>query len=251
MNFTFGIVTSGNEEAHINLKKVIASIHEECGSGEYEILIVGNVKLENIDETLSPFVKIIEFNEEEFPLWITRKKNLIAQNSKYENIVIMHDYYQLMPGWKKGWDNFNVEFDLGMNVINDLRGKRFRDWLLLPASSQFYTKREDIEQNRNVSYSFVEMPDYLHAHSYISGGYFVVKKEFMLKHPLDESLSWGQSEDIRWSNEIRWVTKPKFNVNSEVRTLKPGHCWYQGECTEEFLNILKLKWDSEKQPKFL
>jgi hypothetical protein len=78
MKFTFGIVTSGLDD---RVQLVINSI-EQLNIPEYEVLIIGNSSVSR-DRT-----RIIPFNENERPAWITRKKNLITQHAKYENVVI-------------------------------------------------------------------------------------------------------------------------------------------------------------------
>ena len=42
----------------------------------------------------------------------------------------------------------------------------------------------------------------------------------MEQFPLDESLSWGESEDIKWSKQVREVYDFKINTNSYVKLLK-------------------------------
>ena len=42
----------------------------------------------------------------------------------------------------------------------------------------------------------------------------------MTKFPLDESLSWGESEDVVWSKSIRDKTKFKLNTYSKVKFSK-------------------------------
>ena len=37
---------------------------------------------------------------------------------------------------------------------------------------------------------------------YISGAYWVAKRSFMIKNPLDEELAWGESEDVGGSKEL-------------------------------------------------
>ena len=81
--FTFGIITAGNSDDSLNA--VIDSI-EQQNISEYQILIVGN---SNVSRT-NTF--IIPFNESIKHAWITRKKNLITINSRYQNVVYSHDY---------------------------------------------------------------------------------------------------------------------------------------------------------------
>ena len=68
---------------------------------------------------------------------------------------------------------------------------------------------------------------FLTEYMYISGTYWVAKKEFMTQYPLDEDLAWGQSEDIEWSKIVRDKTIFKFNSHSKVRFLKQKNIKWQ------------------------
>ena len=82
MDFTFGIITNGNNDFF--LSKVIDSIIKEK-IPNYEIIVVGNTKLlENI--------QVVNFDEKYKINWVTKKKNIITNLAKYENIVYLHDY---------------------------------------------------------------------------------------------------------------------------------------------------------------
>ena len=61
--------------------------------------------------------------------WITKKKNLITDQAKYENVVYIHDYHAVMPGWFANFVVFGDEWDVCMNRVEDIWGNRFRDWL--------------------------------------------------------------------------------------------------------------------------
>ena len=55
---------------------------------------------------------------------------------------------------------------------------------------------------------------------YFSGAYWVSKKHVMEEFPLDERLSWGESEDVTWSMQVRQKYKFSVNPNSVVQLLK-------------------------------
>ena len=55
---------------------------------------------------------------------------------------------------------------------------------------------------------------------YISGGYFLVRKDFFMKNPLDEDLIAGQAEDVEWSLRIREHAKIICNSSSYVIHIK-------------------------------
>ena len=121
MNFTFGIITNNNIT---NLYKIIDSI-ELQNIPNYEIIIVGvNINLNKKNCTC------IQFDESIYPGWIARKKNIITQNAKYENIVYMHDYIILDKNWYNGFLKYGNNFDVVINPIQKINGSRFRDWIL-------------------------------------------------------------------------------------------------------------------------
>ena len=145
--------------------------------------------------------------------WITRKKNLITKNAKYDNIVYMHDYYQLESEWYKGFKLIENDWDVCMTKIINLDNTRFRDWCVWDDPTLCYPKGKHRIILANYTYNQIK-------YMYISGGYWVAKKKFMLANPLDESLRWGESEDVEWSLRIRDKFKYVMNINSTVKTLK-------------------------------
>jgi len=219
MKFTFGIITTGL--ADNNLETILKSIEDEVPIDCYEIIIVGNSKITGNN------ISIIPFEENIVQSWITRKKNLITQNSKFENIVFMHDYVKLNSGWYNGFLQFGNNWDVCMNQVFNLDGSRFIDWMGLP---------DDPE------YGNVLLPyDYPGSEGmYISGTYFVAKRIIMQQYPLNENLKWGEGEDIEWSKRIlggfipiwlknrnmviaKKVAKYKMNTFSSVQFLKQKH----------------------------
>jgi len=83
MNFTFGIITGGGQEANINL--CIDSI-EKLNISNYEVIIIGACGINRKNTTQ------VAFNENIKSMWITKKKNIITELAKYENVVYLHDY---------------------------------------------------------------------------------------------------------------------------------------------------------------
>jgi hypothetical protein len=84
MDFSFGIITDGNSD--LNLLIIINSIYQQ-NIENFEIIIIGNSKIKKNDK-----INIINFDESLRSSWITKKKNIISENAKYENIVFLHDY---------------------------------------------------------------------------------------------------------------------------------------------------------------
>lgn len=208
MNFTIGIVTAGNNQ--YGLQEVLASIEAlDIPDDNYEVIVVGGDQ-----DYESQWLKMIAFDETHKKAWITRKKNIITTKAKFENIVYMHDYIKFNPGWYDGFKEFGNDFDLCMTPIQNADGSRFRDWTLWP---------DDLTHilgtwNRHYLLPYEE--DKLSQFMYFSGAYWVAKKHVMRKFPLDETLSWGESEDVKWSKEVRQHFTFKLNPHSSVKLMK-------------------------------
>lgn len=200
MKFTFGIITGGGADDRIS--QVIQSIKEE-NIPDFEIIVVGgcNIKDDNL--------KVIPFDESIKQRWITKKKNLITYNSTYENIVFMHDYIKLLPGWYQGFLNFGNSFDLCMTRMENMDGSRYRDWTLWA--------EDNPNADRNLLLPYTETS--LSKLMYFSGAYWIAKKQVMLNFPLDENLCWGNGEDVEWSKIVREHYSFSMNVHSTVQLL--------------------------------
>jgi len=245
MNFTFGIITINNIE---NINKVIDSI-EIQNIPNYEIIIVGCDKTFNL-RTLNKLKRknclYIPFDETIYPGWITKKKNIITQNAKYENIVYMHDYILLDDNWYNGYLKYGNNFDIIVNIIQNSNGERFRDWVLnmfflrgqylinenrtiprINAPDQWIQKGENVIEkykiNPNIQAHFLSYDDdgkEWQKYIYISGAYWVAKKYVMDEFPLNENLMWGQSEDIDWCQRVRNKYMFKCNKYSTCKLIK-------------------------------
>ena len=226
MDFTFGIITGGNNDMMID--DIISSIELENISN-YEVIIVGN-SLVNRKNT-----KVINFDENIKSLWITSKKNLITRESKYENIVFLHDYIKLEKGWYQGQLISGNDFKIRMDKIININGERFRDWCIWPHNHN--NMDSFIGRECLIPYDITHLSKYM----YISGAYWVAKKEVMMEFPLDERLGWGEGEDVIWSRQVRNKYEFSINPNSIVRIIKPNKARVFDETSEDKIKILKNK----------
>lgn len=199
MGITFGIITNGCR----NLRDVIYSIILNKIEN-FQIIVVGG------DESYKEYdILHIKFDETIKPMWITRKKNLITENAKYDDIVYMHDYVILDSSWYK---NYNSNYDVCCHKILNSDGSRFRDWCLNELYTQTFRNVGMILPNRNM------IIPYNHNFSkfmYISGSYFLAKRYVMKEFPLDENLIWGQGEDVFWSMNV--LSKYDFTLNDKCQ----------------------------------
>ena len=200
IDFTFGIITIYEDKQRLN--DIINNIRN-LRVPNFEILIVGGGDSSGVD---GPDVIKIDFDESIKPKWITRKKNILVQNAKYENIVLMHDYHLFDASWYEEFKKFGTDWDIcscPQYLVNGVRN--VVDWALWdkpgcgPAWSLDY---DDWTQTQ---------------YMYISGGFFLVKKNVMIEEPLDERRVWNDAEDVEWSLRVRNKYVMKCNGKSIVR----------------------------------
>jgi len=236
MDFTFGIITDGRHDNYLSY--IIQSIHNN-NIPNYEIIIVGNTRIQESNK-----IKIIKFNESQKNKWITRKKNIIAINAKYENIVMLHDYVQLSENWYHGFLKFGDNFDWCISKIINSNGERFRDYTLFPYEVDYlninYSPGKDINVYFNCNcllpYDFVNSIR-TNKYLYISGSYYVIKKIIATKYFLDENLLHCQGEDVEYSKRLHSNgIIIKCNKYSDVRLLKQKQsASWETEISDEYL----------------
>jgi hypothetical protein len=201
IQWTFGIITGYQDTER--LKNIIENI-VSLDIPEFEILIVGGDRNDFFVDL--PQVKFIDFDESQKPLWITKKKNIIANLAIYENMVIMHDYHVFEKNWYVNFKSFGTDWDIcscPQYLING--GRNPMDWSLWDKPGHGRAWSLDYDDWSQTQYM------------YISGGFFIVKKHVMLEEPLDESLGWNEGEDVEWSLRIRDKYVMKCNKSSIVR----------------------------------
>jgi len=199
MNFTFGIVT--HQKNPLNSLNLIINSIKDLNIPNCEIIIIGGDKKYKFEN-----ISIYSFEENPNGGWITKKKNLITKYAKYNNIVYLHDYLIFDKDWYTNFLNFGDDFNICMNQILNIDGTRFRDWSLWAESAA----------EVGIPYPKYLLPyslKYLSKLMYISGAYWVAKKQVMEEFPLNENLFWGQGEDVEWSKNI--ITKYNFSINPD------------------------------------
>jgi len=205
---TFGICTGYTNAEH--LIKCVTSIRNQAKDfDDYQIIIIGPEVPETIFEELDhPDIEFITFEEDERPMWITRKKNILARKADFDRLCIMHDYMWLTPDWAKklwefeGWNKWSV---LAFPQQRSDGGRFWYDW------SGFRGPRE--LDNRQ----FYDYRDWDHNDEvYISGNIFCVHRMLLNDHPFNESLGHMQEEDLEWSRRISPYVHFKCAYNSLV-----------------------------------
>ena len=185
MNFTFGIIT--HDECQNNINAIITSIRN-LNIPNYEIIVVGGNNIDNVVH--------IPFDESIKHSWITKKKNIICEIAKYDNIVLIHDYVKFCDDWYTGFLKFGDDFDICNSKILNNNGIRFRDYTIYPYDiNNPFKSRALLPYNYPPSYKLSKI-------LYISGTYYIIKKQIALKYPLDERLCWGDGEDVLLTKQL-------------------------------------------------
>lgn len=238
--WTFGILTNGKRDDVVD--KTIKSIID-LKISHYEILICG-------EYSNKPRYKIrnLGFNTE-IP-WITKKKNFICEEAKYENIVVMHDRYIFDKNWYEGMKKYGNYFEILSCVIKDGNGKRTDDWVTfgsnlndkVPYGNQGWLEYRDWDKN-----------------GYIDGGFYILKKDVWRKVKWDNSLMWNQGEDIALARDFYNAGfVARFNPFSSCVTISTKYKWPIFEFDlrilgrkrgERLINRIKLEIKSSKRLK--
>ncbi len=197
MKMTFGIVT--DYKAPQRLQEIYQSIRA-LKIPTYEILVIGSTTLPDEED-----VRHVPFDEQQKPMWVTRKKNQLDRDAQYEHLVIMHDYYVFAPDWYQNFVTFGSEWDVCSNAQQLMNGKRhFTDWVVW--DSPFLPR-----------YTSLSYDDWSHTeYMYQSGGFMVIKKGVLKRFPLNEERGWGTGEDVEWSLSMRPFLTWKCNGKSLV-----------------------------------
>ena len=247
-NWTFWIIT--NWERIEWIEKVIQSILKQ-EIPNFEIIICWKLIDKSIIEKYN--LKYVEFTEKDEIWWITRKKNLVVQNAKYENLMIMHDKIILDDNWynwmQKYWNNFESLSCITKNI----EGKRYSDWKVVLWKDLYFIKNKIYSKIRKNVDKWVYKESlwfdqyYLNyndwdVHSSIVGHFNILKKRIASKVQWDENLYWNCAEDVALSSDIHANGfLNKFNPYSEVTSLN----FRQAEhpiISFDVEKLWKLKW---------
>lgn len=198
--WTFGIVTNGKRLDWMD--EIIKSIRDQK-IPSYEIVICGTYP-----KKVEKDIKYIPFNQRDDLGWITKKKNIIAQEAKYENLCIVHDRLVFEKNWFKGMKKWGNTFD-HLACGQKFQGVRINDW--------------EIHENLpGLEFSFVSLLDYRDWDilGCQGGQLHILKKSLAVDVKWNETYYWGRAEDLKISNDLRDKGSIlRFNPNSGFKVL--------------------------------
>ncbi len=240
LRFSFIISACSGNEARIH--KIIDSVEAQGIEPEnYEVIVIGG----NINSTIGERARtrVLNIYENVRQNWITCKKNCGVKIARFDNLVLLHDYIALDPGWYSGfcsWNSIDPSWRFAVTPLFTADNQRWGDFTIYPPYLMY--RYPSFAQRCLLPYDFVVTPR-LSQYMYVSGAYCIVKRDLALIVPLNENLSWGEGEDLEWCarlNEFGIVIR--CNPLSSARFIKPlkepAPDWH-AEVDSEQLSILK------------
>ena len=200
--WTFGIITNGQRKDWLD--QIINSIRIQK-IPNYEIVICGTYYGNKEKDII-----YIPFNQRDDLGWITRKKNLIVKNAKYENLCIIHDRAIFSKNWFKEMKRYGNCFEIMCNR-QYFKGMRAYDWTSLGGPNGTLYK--------------MLMLDYRDWDwwSVIGGLQTISKKSILQNIPFDETRYWNEMEDSELTFNLRDAGHIARINQSEISTLGFRH----------------------------
>ena len=185
------------------LEEILAAIRAQK-IPHYEVIVCGTYR----DRQEKNFT-YIPFKDRDDKGWITKKKNMIAREAKYENLCIIHDRIVLDKNWFSGMKKYGNCFEfLGNKQIVKGTNQRAGDWLTYGSK-----KLDSPYQISQLAYQ--DWDEYI----YVSGQLYVLKKSIWNMCQLDETRYWGE-EDVELSFRARDLGYLiRFNEHSSCTAL--------------------------------
>jgi len=220
-SWTFGIITKG--QRNDLLEQVLKSIRA-LNVPNYEIIICGTYF-----DRGEPAFRYIPFSEKDDKGWITKKKNIITENARFENVVIGHDRLLYTPGWHQEMKKYGNCFEaLSCHMVIKDTNLRTFDWYMHsydlkapPQSWPFLTASP-----RGIHQSCMGLhDDDWDLRAVMTGSVGIFKRSLLKLVPWNEDYFWNEDEDAELSRRLHKAGAViRFNPYAKLETLRWRHC---------------------------
>lgn len=220
-SFSFGIVSDGRKNA-----QVIECIRriQKFKIPNYEILICGPSPFKS-NEDIPRDVTILDDTgltwDARAP--ICRKKNMIIENAKFGNLLIMHDRIVLPLDWYERFKKHGNYYDIVCMPITAEQDAsiRMNDW------STWRLKQYDYYPKSFLSY------ERWSENILINGGFIMLKSKIAKNCKMPFYLHWAENEDVEYSKKLSLngylITFARIlniqSKNTRLKGSKTGGCF--------------------------
>lgn len=214
--WSFGIISNGQRDE--NVDRIIGAINAQ-GIPKLQIMVCGKYANKNGYE-----IDYLPFSKKDEQGWITRKKNLIMEKAKYENVMVLHDRIFPSKNWYAGMKKYGNCFDaLSCVLLNEKTGKREGDWIANIPGVLGHLDYSDWDER-----------------AVMNGAYVILKKSAWGKAPWNEHLFWNEAEDFEMGERQKKAgVLLRFNPYSECRT--PGSRFSYKEFEKDSQGLGKVR----------
>lgn len=200
-----GIIYSGNSNEIELLNNALKGLYkqDEFGLINSEIIICGPTSgdysfLSQHKDNLK--VLYIDDVNKDGRFLISKKKNFLISNFKYENCLLIHARIEFEPNSLKKLDtNFEyVSPQINLQISNTK--KRYLDFCHMGSYDSTRITRGKIVSSNYKPSNYLSNLKY--GLPYIDGGCMIFKKSILLHIPLNENLAWFENEDVELASRI-------------------------------------------------
>ena len=198
--WSFGILTSGDSARGAEMAAAILALDLP----NVEVVFCGP---RPFDAPKDDRVRSIDLDRAEPRGWITRKKNLLAETSRYDNLCLLHDRFVITPAWAAALRDCGPSFSFltfpqVFFADTDRRfGQRYADYQVLHQSSGVPQALEStIFAGERVWYAAY---DDFYETAFCCGGLYVAKRCLWNRVRQDESLYHCEWEDASFGLECQ------------------------------------------------
>lgn len=201
--------------------------------------------------------------------WITKKKNVGVELSRYENVCVLHDYYRVPENFLDeteyciGLYGGDIDDRVLIPKIETLEGHRHSDWIVDPLYmneaiskdiDRWRSELMNVAPRENGPQFVCGLPysvSNLRHIQYCSGGFIMTSRKTLAENPLSEDLAWGEAEDLEWSRRII-KNGVKFRLNPYVTlTVQKPNKWHVHEMPLSFVEHLQSMYARELNDKYV
>jgi hypothetical protein len=221
-----GIIYSGNSSEIELLNKSIRGLYnqEEFNKSNSEIVVCGPSNgdysfLFNYPDSLR--VVYIDDVSKDGRFLISKKKNFLINNLKYENCILIHSRIQFEPNTLK---NLNTNFEFISPQINLIEGNIKKRYIDFNHMGSYDPTRITVGK---LVLSDYKPSNYLnklkYGQVYIDGGCMIFKRSILIKIPLNNNLAWFENEDVELASRIHnggYLVDYAYNVLAISNTNK-------------------------------